>query len=131
MCGVTKTFWVRCMDFITVSRLVFLSHTQAKCIIEIFVKGLWPFRALLAIADASRARVRNRVLARIWNWVPKIGNCKLFGAHNFKGDHNILIISTINMHKFIKIRHDILIQCHGNYMEMKKLKKKTFHVSPL
>ena len=24
------------------------------------------------------------------------------------------------MYKFIKIRHDILIQCHGNYMEMKK-----------
>ena len=23
------------------------------------------------------------------------------------------------MYKFIKIRHDILIQCHGNYMEMK------------
>ena len=30
-------------------------------------------------------------------------------------------ISTINMYKFIKIRHEILIQCHGNYMEMKKL----------
>ena len=25
-------------------------------------------------------------------------------------------------YKFIKIRHDILIQCHGNYMKMKKLK---------
>ena len=24
------------------------------------------------------------------------------------------------MYKFIIIRHDILIQCHGNYMEMKK-----------
>ena len=29
-------------------------------------------------------------------------------------------ISTINMYKFIKIRHDILIQCHGNYMEIKE-----------
>ena len=25
------------------------------------------------------------------------------------------------MYKFIKIRHDILTQCHGNYMKMKKL----------
>ena len=24
------------------------------------------------------------------------------------------------MYKFVKIRHDILIQCHGNKMEMKK-----------
>ena len=25
------------------------------------------------------------------------------------------------MYRFIKIRHDILIQCHENYMEMKKI----------
>ena len=25
------------------------------------------------------------------------------------------------MYKFIKIRHDILVQCHGNDMEMKKV----------
>ena len=25
------------------------------------------------------------------------------------------------MYKFIKIMHDILIECHGNYMEMKKV----------
>ena len=31
-------------------------------------------------------------------------------------------ISTINMYKFIKTRHDILIQCDGNCMEMKKIK---------
>ena len=30
-------------------------------------------------------------------------------------------ISTIYMYKFIKIRHDILIQSHGNYMEMTKI----------
>ena len=24
------------------------------------------------------------------------------------------------MYKFIQIRHDIHMQCHGNYMEMKK-----------
>ena len=26
------------------------------------------------------------------------------------------------MYKFIKIRHAILIECHGNYMEMTKVK---------
>ena len=26
----------------------------------------------------------------------------------------------MNMYKFIKIRHDIINQCHGNYKEMKK-----------
>ena len=26
------------------------------------------------------------------------------------------------MYEFIEIRHNILIQCHGNYMEMKKFK---------
>ena len=25
----------------------------------------------------------------------------------------------MNMYKFIKIRHDIIEQCHGNYKEMK------------
>ena len=33
-------------------------------------------------------------------------------------------ISTINMYKFIKIRHDITKQCHGNYKEMKKFNYK-------
>ena len=28
------------------------------------------------------------------------------------------------MYKFIKIRHDIIKQCHGNYKEMKKLNYK-------
>ena len=50
----------------------------------------------------------------------KLATVNFLGVHNFKGDHNILIISTINMHKSIKIRHDILIQCHGNYMEIKE-----------
>ena len=34
------------------------------------------------------------------------------------------LISTINMYKFIKIRHDIIKQCHGNYEEMKKFNYK-------
>ena len=28
-------------------------------------------------------------------------------------------ISTINMYNFIKIRHDIIKKCHGNYKDMK------------
>ena len=28
------------------------------------------------------------------------------------------------MYKFIKIRHDIIQQCHGNYKEMKKFNHK-------
>ena len=33
-------------------------------------------------------------------------------------------MSTINMYKFIKLRHDIIKQCHGNYKEMKKFNYK-------
>ena len=48
---------------------------------------------------------------------------KFWGVQIFKGNHNILMnISTINMYKFIKIRHDIIKQCLGNYKEMKKFK---------
>ena len=39
---------------------------------------------------------------------PKLATVKFCGVQIFKGDHNIL--------RF----HDILIQCHGNYMEMKQ-----------
>ena len=52
--------------------------------------------------------------------MPKISNCKIFGHPKVKGGPPYSHISTINMFKFIKIRHDILIQFHGNYMEMKK-----------
>ena len=37
-----------------------------------------------------------------------------------KGGLQYTQISTINMYEFIRIRHNILIKCHGNYMEMKK-----------
>ena len=37
---------------------------------------------------------------------------KFWGIQIFKGDHNIL--------RFINIRHDILIQTQGNYIEMKR-----------
>ena len=51
--------------------------------------------------------------------MPKIGSCKIFGRPNFKGGSQYTHISTINMDKSIKIGHDIINQCHGNYKEMK------------
>ena len=45
--------------------------------------------------------------------MPKIGNCKIF----LRGPQYTQI-STINMYEFIKIRHDILLQYHGNYIGM-------------
>ena len=51
----------------------------------------------------------------------KLAIVKFWGVQIFKGDHNKLMISTINMYEFIKIMHDILIQCHGNCMEMKNV----------
>ena len=36
----------------------------------------------------------------------------------------ITIYSTINMYKFIKIRHDIIKYCHGNYQGVKKFNYK-------
>ena len=46
---------------------------------------------------------------------------KFLGVQIFKGDHNILIFQP---YKFIKIRHDIINQCHGNYKEMKRFNYK-------
>ena len=54
------------------------------------------------------------------NWLPKIGSCKISGRSDFEGGSQYTQISTINMYKFIKIRHDIMRQCHGNYKEMTK-----------
>ena len=56
--------------------------------------------------------------------MPKIGSCKIFGHPNFEGGSQFTNISTINMYKFIKIRHDIIKQCNGYYKEMKKINYK-------
>ena len=56
--------------------------------------------------------------------MPKIGSCKIFGRPNFLGGSQYTRISIINMYKFIKIRHDTIKQCHGNYKEMKKFNYK-------
>ena len=50
----------------------------------------------------------------------KLAIVKFLGVQISKGDQNILI-STINMYIFIKMRHDIRIQGRGNYMMMKKI----------
>ena len=50
---------------------------------------------------------------------PKWAIVKILGVQNFQGGPQYTQISTINMYKFIRIRHDILIQCHGNNMEIK------------
>ena len=54
--------------------------------------------------------------------MPKIDNFENFGSPNFLGGPQYIQISTIKMYKLIKIRQDILIQCHWNYMEMEKFK---------
>ena len=56
--------------------------------------------------------------------MPKIGSCKIFGRPNFYGGSQYTHISIINVYKFIKIRHDIINQCHGNHKEMKKFNYK-------
>ena len=56
--------------------------------------------------------------------MPKIGSWKIFGRPNFQGGSQYTHISAINMYKFIKIRHDIIKQCHGNYKDMKRFNYK-------
>ena len=47
-------------------------------------------------------------------------NCKILGRPSFEGGPQYTHISTINMYTFIKLRHGILLECQGNYMEMIK-----------
>ena len=44
----------------------------------------------------------------------------ILGRPNFSGGSQYTHVSTFNMYKFIKIRHDIIKQCHGYYKRMKK-----------
>ena len=54
----------------------------------------------------------------------KLAVVKFWGRPNFYGGSQYTHISTINMYKFINIRHDIIKQWHGNYREMKNLNHK-------
>ena len=38
-----------------------------------------------------------------------MGNCKIFGRPSFEGGQQYTLISTIKMYRYIKIRHNILI----------------------
>ena len=54
------------------------------------------------------------------NWVPKIVNCKILGVQILKAT---TIYSDFNheLGLIFKIRHDILMQCHWNLNEDKKI----------
>ena len=52
----------------------------------------------------------------------KLAIVKFWGVHIFRGTPIFSDFNHKHVHKFIKIRHDILIEYHGNYMEMKKVK---------
>ena len=38
----------------------------------------------------------------------------------FQGRQRYTEVTTINMYLLIKIRHNIIIQCHGNYIKVAK-----------
>ena len=67
----------------------------------------------LYVDNLSRGLSQNLETGR-----PKLAIVKFLGVQIFKGDHSI---SNIKMYEFTKISHNILIQCHGSYMEMKKI----------
>ena len=52
------------------------------------------------------------------DWVPKIDNSKLLGRSIFLVWTQYIEITTIGMHLLIEIRHWVLTQWHGNYIEM-------------
>ena len=49
-----------------------------------------------------------------------IGNCKIFGRPIFQGGPQYTRITTRNMYLLIEIMHNILVQCHGIYIEVKQ-----------
>ena len=69
--------------------------------------------------DKSSTAPIIRVLARILNLGAQIVNCNYFGS---QGGLQYLYtqITTMNMHYFIEIRHNILIQCLWSYMEVEE-----------
>ena len=45
---------------------------------------------------------------------------QILGVLFFQRKPQNTLITTINMYLIIQIRHNILIQCHGNYIEVEK-----------
>ena len=118
-----------------------LSRVYPKTPFEPMFYSWWncPLTFMLLVANLAiyTKWCKNREKWRkLWKWVLiwkqglshdleigclKLAIVKFVSVQIFKGGQYTQI-STINMYKFIKIRHDILIQCHGNYMEMKIFK---------
>ena len=55
-----------------------------------------------------------------FEWVPKIGCSKKCWRPIFQGRPQYTEIITMNKYFLIRIRYDILTQCHGNYIEVGK-----------
>ena len=73
--------------------------------------------------DSYTLFVLNQGLSqRLETGCQKFAIVKFLGFQILKGAHNILRFQpfTSTCIKFIRMRHAILIQCYGNYIEMKK-----------
>ena len=62
----------------------------------------------------------SRVFTWIRNWVPKFVSCKILGYPSFQERPQYTQITTVNMYLLIEIRHNCLIQCRGNHIEVAK-----------
>ena len=54
------------------------------------------------------------------NWVPKIGNCKLWGRPISQGKPQYTPILTINMYLLLEKGYGISIQWHGKCIDVKE-----------
>ena len=109
----------------------FASHFCPDTLQTIF----WGIKTFFSGLKVSHLRGRSFLSSEMYLWTQCLSQdleteclnlavVKFMGVQIFKGDQNILIFETINIYKFIKIRHDTIKQCHGNYKEMKKFKYK-------
>ena len=103
--------WQLCSSFWQVSLKYNMSGMLRR-----FIEHWWKLYRL--------AHTVNQCLCQDLETVKLAELCKICGRPNFAGGSQYTHISTINMYKFIKIRHDIIKQCHGNYKEMKEFNNK-------
>ena len=50
--------------------------------------------------------------------MPIFGNCKISGRPIFQMRPHYTKITTVNMYLLIEIKHNFLLQCYGNYIEV-------------
>ena len=55
------------------------------------------------------------------NWVPIIGNSKISRFPIFQWRSQFTLITAINMYLLYEIKHNVHIQCSGNYIDEKKV----------